>query len=353
MNKNECDFDVFLSYNWDHKAHVQRLYDYLTIQLKLKVWIDDKELGITSLSGQLADAITNSRVFICCITAKYSESENCKNEYGLASLKRKPIIILMLERFDDKISPEITIQINNKRRFNCYNDMKSVEDFINGDNLKQAIKSLLDTLLISNADILPSSTNLHVGHLKNSAKTIQYKNGDSYVGDLKDGLKHGKGIYKYVSGDVYEGDFKDDLSHGKGIYKWASGNVYEGDYKDDKKNGKGIYKWEDGNVYEGDYKYDKKNGKGIYKWADGDVYEGDFKDDLKHGKGIYKYVSGDVYEGDFKDNLSHGKGIYKYVSGNVYEGDYKDDKKNGKGILKDAKGTVLYQGDWKDGNQNH
>jgi len=34
MNKNECDFDVFLSYNWDHKAHVQRLYDYLTIQLK-------------------------------------------------------------------------------------------------------------------------------------------------------------------------------------------------------------------------------------------------------------------------------------------------------------------------------
>ena len=69
-------------------SHVQRLYDYLTNQLKLKVWIDDKELGITSLSGQLADAIIKSRVFICCITAKYSASENCKNEYGLASNKR-------------------------------------------------------------------------------------------------------------------------------------------------------------------------------------------------------------------------------------------------------------------------
>jgi len=221
MNKNECGFDVFLSYNWDHKAHVQRLYDYLTNQLKLRVWIDDKELGITSLSGQLADAINKSRVFICCITAKYSESENCKNEYALASHKRKPIIILMLERLDEKISGEIQIQITNKRRFNCYNDMKSVENFINGDNLKQAIKSLLDTLSISNADILPSSTNLHVGHFNNRANTIQYENGDSYVGDYKDGLKHGKGIYKFASGnvndgDVYEGDFKDGHFYGKG-----------------------------------------------------------------------------------------------------------------------------------------
>ncbi len=204
----------------------------MTNQLKLKVWIDDKELGITSLSGQLADAITKSRVFICCITAKYSASENYKNEYALASHKQKPIIILMLERFDEKILGEITIQITNKRRFNCYNDMKSVEDFINGDNLKQAIKSLLDTLSISCANILPSSTYSHVGRLNNSAKTIQYENGDYYVGDLKDGKRNGKGIYKFACGNVYEADWKDGKRNGKGILKLACGNVYEGDYND-------------------------------------------------------------------------------------------------------------------------
>ena len=34
--------------------------------------------------------------------------------------------------------------------------------------------------------------------------------GEVYVGELKDNLKHGKGKLKYKNGDIYEGEFKND-----------------------------------------------------------------------------------------------------------------------------------------------
>ncbi len=134
-------FDVFLSYNWDHKQHVKRLYDHLTQVYQLNVWMDDKELDIESLYAELADGITRSRVFVCCITSQYCKSKNCMKEFSLADGKNKPLIILMLHRFDDeKISKEIQFHITAKRRFNCYQDMSSVESFIKGENIAQAIK---------------------------------------------------------------------------------------------------------------------------------------------------------------------------------------------------------------------
>ncbi len=110
MSRNgRFDDDIFLSYNRGNKAYVQRLYDKLC-NLKLKVWIDDKNLDNTSLNLQLAKGIKNSHVFMCCITKKYSESQNCQNELLFAIKENKPIIILMFEHFD-KISNEIQFQI--------------------------------------------------------------------------------------------------------------------------------------------------------------------------------------------------------------------------------------------------
>ena len=40
--------------------------------------------------------------------------------------------------------------------------------------------------------------------------TVHYKNGDTYVGELKDGKKHGNGIYTWVDGKRYEGKWVND-----------------------------------------------------------------------------------------------------------------------------------------------
>jgi len=115
-NDDQFENDIFLSYNWAHKAYVRKLYEKLKYHLNYKVWIDDFELGHTSLTAQLANGIIKSRIFVCCITKNYSESENCKQEFFLAKRKKKPMIILMLEPFDDNIALDIEMAINTERR---------------------------------------------------------------------------------------------------------------------------------------------------------------------------------------------------------------------------------------------
>jgi len=110
-NKN---FDIFLSYNWDHKPFVSKLYEKLC-NLNFKVWLDDIELDHTPLSKQLADGITKSHIFMCCISKKYSESRNCREEFFFAISENKPTIILMFEHYKE-ISKEIQIKINTERR---------------------------------------------------------------------------------------------------------------------------------------------------------------------------------------------------------------------------------------------
>ena len=37
-----------------------------------------------------------------------------------------------------------------------------------------------------------------------------YSNGDIYVGQFRDGMKHGKGRMKWSNGQIYEGDWNND-----------------------------------------------------------------------------------------------------------------------------------------------
>jgi hypothetical protein len=45
-----------------------------------------------------------------------------------------------------------------------------------------------------------------------------------------------------------------------------------GEWKDNIMNGYGIYTWPDGRKYEGEYLKDKKQGFGKYTWADGRLF---------------------------------------------------------------------------------
>ena len=83
--------------------------------MNFTVWMDDKELDNSDLDEQLANGIAKSRVFLCCVTKKYSQSDNCKKEITFATTKKKPMIILMFEHFSN-IPEGFQIKINNQRR---------------------------------------------------------------------------------------------------------------------------------------------------------------------------------------------------------------------------------------------
>ena len=55
-----------------------------------------------------------------------------------------------------------------------------------------------------------------------------------YVGEVKDGKRHGSGTLTLPDGEKYEGEFKDGEYNGNGILTLPDGEKYEGEFKDGK-----------------------------------------------------------------------------------------------------------------------
>ena len=78
------------------------------------------------------------------------------------------------------------------------------------------------------------------GQVEGLARTT-YPDGETYVGQHHNGLKHGHGSFKWVDGEVYVGDFENDKMHGRGTYSYAKGDVYVGFYNANQRKGPGIW----------------------------------------------------------------------------------------------------------------
>ena len=53
-----------------------------------------------------------------------------------------------------------------------------------------------------------------------------------YLGEYKDGKKHGKGSYTWSDGGIYVGNWKEGKEHGHGTYTSPAGRKYVGEWKD-------------------------------------------------------------------------------------------------------------------------
>ena len=136
------------------------------------------------------------------------------------------------------------------------------------------------------------------------AETINYNNGDKYVGGTKllSGKRHGEGTYYSKNGDKYSGGWKKSLMHGQGTKTWTDGDKYVGEWKDNKKHGYGTYTWSDGTIYAGEYKNGLKHGQGANTWPDGDKYVGEWKNDKMDGIATYIYSDGRKVKSIYKNN---------------------------------------------------
>lgn len=67
-----------------------------------------------------------------------------------------------------------------------------------------------------------------------------YPNGDLYLGQFHQGLRHGKGAYISSAGVKYAGQWSSDQRHGEGVYiHERSGFMYSGQWVSDKRYGVG------------------------------------------------------------------------------------------------------------------
>ena len=189
--------------------------------------------------------------------------------------------------------------------------------------------------------------------MASNIQTIKFPDGDTYTGEVKNGVPHGKGKVVYVNGDVYEGDFapiNGAFLNGNGRYTHANGSWNEGVFKDGNfVGGKVRLLKPDGSVgYEGEYSNGNNNGHGKSTLADGSVYVGNFIDGERTGSGKLTRPNGTVFDGEF-DNGKFIRGVVfiKYENGTVYTGGYVNDKYTGDGKLLWPNGDV-YEGAFLD-----
>ena len=111
----------------------------------------------------------------------------------------------------------------------------------------------------------------------------QIKNSYTYIGEFKNGKKHGQGTKTWLNGDKYIGQWENNKPHGVGT-GIRRGAKYEGDWKNGRRNGKGTCVWPSGSRYKGEWKDDKKHGKGTNIFPDGNKYVGKWKNGKRHGR---------------------------------------------------------------------
>ena len=55
----------------------------------------------------------------------------------------------------------------------------------------------------------------------------------TYIGNFKNGKKHGEGTIHYYNGDKFIGEFKDGKKNGKGSFTYSSGETISGNWHND------------------------------------------------------------------------------------------------------------------------
>ena len=168
---------------------------------------------------------------------------------------------------------------------------------------------------------------------KNGVGTHVWADGLRYEGDWVDDVQTGRGKLVFVNGDSYEGDFLANERTGQGVFRQKSGNTYTGQWIRGQREGNGIEEWANGQRYEGAWKANRKEGLGQMRFPDGGTYDGPWVNDQANGQGDIVFASGDVYTGDVTGGVPSGQGIFRWGSGDRFEGEFDAGKPTAKGEM--------------------
>ena len=200
--------------------------------------------------------------------------------------------------------------------FNLFSTLVLAE--VNIDLLKQKYPKCEDTSYRHNcfADHIYSLSR-QVGYFRNNDlwDGLSYQSNillNEYINGKKIAksfcIKSNDGWYTCPSGNRFkalETGYLDkkDKRQGKFKFEYKGGSVYVGEYKNGRKHGYGIYKWIDEDKYSGEWKNGQLNGQGTNVWKkSGNKYIGLHIDGLPNGQGTKTYADGTIEEGIWKDN---------------------------------------------------
>ena len=161
---------------------------------------------------------------------------------------------------------------------------------------------------------------------------FKFRDGNRFKGWWLDGKERRQGVLTYPDGKSFTGEFHGSrFINGEGHMRREDGGFYEGEIKNGLRHGKGrlVSQYE---ALEGEFRDNKIfNGEGILTTRDGLKYEGKWVEGQFTGKNIFP--SGYVVEGEFRDgNIYDGSGTRVYPGGETFTGTWRQGKKHGPGV---------------------
>ena len=339
-------YDIFISYSRKDFDEVNQIVEMLKSRIPtLNCWFDIT--GIESgdeFEDKIITAIDNSSYVLFALSDNSIQSQWAKDE------------VMYAKNTDTKVIPLVLKGAQLKGWFLFKFGRIDCIDTTNSLQIEKLIKNLADWTRKASVKCSDSSSSVSSSKTSSSSakgeikkdnvqasssniQTIYRSNGKvEYVGEVKNGQRHGQGTYYFADGRKYEGQWKDDKKHGQGTFYWPDGDKYIGQWENDKRHGQGTYFFKNGCKYEGQWKEGKKHGQGSENYTSGERYTGQYADGQRNGQGTYYWADGDKYEGQFKEGLFHGQGTYYYANGDKYVGQYENDKRHGQGTFYYADG---------------
>jgi hypothetical protein len=144
-SNNTNDFEVFVSYQWDSDAHITSLLKNLADRY-IFASRDKEQLKANNdgLFKQLGEQIKKAKVFLCCLTDKYTKSANCLKELNFAAKIGKSIIYLMIDKMSvQQLETEVAFIMGNSVYVHCYKHPDTWFD-LDIEEIYKNIKSTLE-----------------------------------------------------------------------------------------------------------------------------------------------------------------------------------------------------------------
>lgn len=175
----------------------------------------------------------------------------------------------------------------------------------------------------STSDIISNSCE---GNKGNCMGRIQWIDGSSYEGAIKNSQMHGVGKITYANKFQYDGEWKFGKKEGFGLLTFPCGSEYLGRFENDKMHGEGVIWIGEKESFTGSWENGKIIGEGIHYRPDGSIFTGQFEDGEKNGKGMIVWASRDTMWGSWKNGLQENTSRFQFADGSVIIQTWKNGK---------------------------
>ncbi len=186
--------------------------------------------------------------------------------------------------------------------------------------------------------------------------TYPFANGDRYVGEFKDGKRHGQGTLTFVNGNKYVGEFKGSYFNGQGTFTYTDGDKYVSGFKDGQRSGPGIQYKADGTVISSNW----KSGHLIDSVAleinrfpfNAPTQAASAQPSAPEKVQLAAAAQSQLPVCSFPvgQKWTDCFGTQIFSNGSMYVGEFKDGSFNGQGMEYYPNGSIRRQGRWENGN---